>query len=92
MDSKLFSKCSIIVDVHQRYRYQDEWKDFFEVNDLGLALSYTIHFDLGELNERGVYWVNQTWIDLCRIIMVDSEAEYEMLDEMLAIGVIEDES
>lgn len=90
MDSKLYSKANIIVEAHQRYRGENDWKEFFEINDLGLALAYTAHFRLGEINDQGRYWLDKTWVDLCRMVMVDSDEEYDFLEDMLEIGVIDE--
>jgi len=90
MDSKLYSKAEILVDVHRRYSDDPDWKDFFYYNDVGVYLAYTVHYDFGELNDNGIRWINRAWLALCRIIMVDSDEEYDFFDDMLAIGVVDE--
>lgn len=35
-------KCLILSDLWMNYRYDEEFKDFVDYNDLGLPLAYTI--------------------------------------------------
>ena len=96
MDSKLYSKANIIWQVNDRVLNGDEkWRDEFGewqfVNDLGIATAIAIRFGcIDSLSQQGTEVIQETWIDLCRIVMVDSEEEYDFFDDMLAIGVIDE--
>lgn len=92
MDSRLYSKCRVINEVWERYHNDKMWSPFFLIYDIGIPLARLIVLEAAEPNERGVESINETWLELCRIIMVDPEGDYDLLDEMLVIGAIEDES
>ena len=92
MDSKLYSKASIIVEADSRREaltFDDAlWQEFFRKNTLGIPLAKTVHYRLGDLNDDGISYLNETWLDLCKLVMVDSDEEYEFLDDMLEIGAM----
>ena len=95
MDSKLYSKARLIVEASHELEGVDEdnylFTRFTTINDLGIPLAKAITYGLVEdINEKGKDIINETWIDLCRLIMVDSDAEYEVLSDMLEIGAIDE--
>ena len=94
MDSKVSSRASIIVEVYNRkdaLSFDNPlWQEFFRRNDLGIPAAMTVHYNLGNLTEKGMEYFDSTWVALCKVVMVDSEEEYEFLDDMIAIGVIDD--
>lgn len=92
MDNRLFSKCSMIAQVEHRYGNDPMWQPFFTVYDIAVPLSKLILLQCAEPTDEGTVCIEEAWLDLCRIVMVDPEGEYDLLDEMLAIGAIEDES
>ena len=92
MDSKLYSKCEILFDLSMKYGNDPMWKPYFDVYDVGVPLARFIVMDWATPTESGIECIEEAWVDLCRLIMVDPEGEYEMLDDMVAIGAIEDES
>ena len=90
MDSKLFSKCRILAEVYKRYASDPMWKPFFEVYDLALPLAHCVVYDCATPTDNGENFLEEAWLDLCRIVMVDSEEEYDFLDEMLVIGAMDE--
>ena len=92
MDSRLFSKCVILTDVFMRYGNDPMWQPFFSVYDVGVPLAKFVVNEWATPTAEGIEFIEEAWLDLCRLIMVDPEGEYEMLDEMIQIGAIEDES
>lgn len=93
MDSRLYSKASIIAEAWREYRHTSDemWQNFFEINDLGVPIAIALSHETAEPTDKGITYLNETWVDLCRLVMVDSDAEYDFLDEMLEIGVIDDD-
>lgn len=95
MDSKLYSKCKIMWEVNDLIlNGEDEhWRETFGEwawrNDVGIPIAISVAYDcVDTLTEVGVKSVNEAWLDLCRIVMVDSDAEYEFFEDMVTIGAI----
>ena len=90
MDSKLYSKCNILAQVNERYKNDPAWAPFFHVYDIALPLAYCIVKDCAEATDQGEQFIEEAWLDLCRIVMVDSDEEYDFLDQMLVIGAMDE--
>ena len=90
MDSKLFSKCSIIREVEMNYGKDPMWQPFFSVYDIAVPLAKLIVLDCATPTDNGVAFIEEAWLDLCNIVMVDSDEEYEFFADMLAIGAIDE--
>lgn len=87
-------KCVIIEEVARDFTVGDLDREFFSdfiiYNDLGLPLAQIIVYDLGTLNNEGKNVVEETWKELCLLLDVDPDDEYDDLDEMIEAGGFED--
>jgi len=97
MDSKLYSKCKIMWEVNdlvlngEAEHWRETFGDWVWRNDVAIPISISVVYDCVEsLTESGIAAVNEAWVDLCRIVMVDSDAEYEFFSDMLEIGAIDE--
>lgn len=91
MDSKFYSKCDILAQIYDRYKNDHDWANYFAYHDIGIPTALAIAFGAAQPTEKGIAAINESWLEACRIIMVDSEAEYEWLDDMLEIGVMSED-
>lgn len=54
--------CTILADLWQNYRDEDEFSDFIEYNDLGLPMAYLLREGLvAEITEEGQLYINETF-------------------------------
>lgn len=90
MDSKFYSKCDILAQIYDRYRNDHDWQAYFSYHDIGIPTALAIAYGGAQPTEKGIAAVNESWVEACKIIMVDSEEEYEWLDDMLEIGVMDE--
>lgn len=86
MDSRLYSKCIILNEVKVRYEHDPMWEPFFRIFDVALPLARLVVLQCAEATDTGEQFINEAWLDLCKIVMVDPDGEYDFLDEMLVIG------
>lgn len=88
-------KCVIIEEVARDFTVGDLDREFFSdfiiYNDLGLPLAQIVVYDLGTLNVEGKNIVEETWQELCLLLDVDADDEYDDLDDMIAAGGFEDD-
>lgn len=57
--------------------------EFYEYNDLGIPLAIAVNADIASINEEGIKIIDETFINLCETMGIDSSKEYEDYDEML---------
>ena len=76
------NKCEILADLWLNYRDEDEWKDFFDYNDLGLPLAYMISNGIVEQAPIGVNFILEAW-DLMLSAVGAPDGEYDELDQIL---------
>lgn len=83
-------KCVIIEEVARDFTAGDLdielFSDFIIYNDLGLPLAQTVVYDLGTLNNEGRKVVQETWKELCLLLDIDPDEEYDDLDDMIEAG------
>lgn len=88
-------KCVIIEEVARDFTVGDLDRDFFSdfiiYNDLGLPLAQIVVYNLGNLNDDGKKVVEETWQELCMLLDIDPDDEYDDLDDMIAAGGFEDD-
>ena len=83
-------KCEILGNVWLFYREDaqadETWSRYFEVYDIGLPLSYMIWSDIASINDGNEQYVEEAWDDLCAIINVDPEGQYENLQHIFDVS------
>lgn len=58
------------------------FSDFVIYNDIGLPLAQSVVYELANPTQAGQNVIKETWINLCNILEVDPNEEYEDLDDM----------
>ncbi len=53
-----------------------------EANDLGVPLAQANEYGLARLMEDGEKLVQETWINLCNLLSVDPDGDYEELSDL----------
>jgi len=84
------NKAHILADLWLNYRDDGEFLDFVEYNDLGLPLAYMISNSIVETNPRAEEFIEETF-DLLLSGMGIEDGDFESLDELLEIGIIDPE-
>lgn len=75
------NKCAILGGLYSVYRMQPSWAPFCNTQDIGLPLAYMLMQELVETNDEGEAYVEETWEAYCTYIQIDSEADYDSLEE-----------
>ena len=83
MSTSFLTKCEILAEVHLEATWNIDLNDFRFYNDLGLPLAYSVDKDLIEVKEGGKEYIEETWNNLCKMLGVDKEEEFEDSDDML---------
>jgi hypothetical protein len=86
MSTEFKVKCNILSEFYEGFRTDSEYADFFEYNDLGLPLAFVIESKIVESTPKAVTLINETFELLCEELELDSDEEFESLDEMLALS------
>ena len=78
-------KCEILSDLWEDYRDDEDFKDFFEYNDLGVPMAYGLVAKLIEkLTPDGVRYIEDSF----RLLLEGLETEdtgFDSLSELLAV-------
>jgi hypothetical protein len=83
MATKFKNKCEILADIWLNYRYDEEFVDFVEYNDLGLPLAYAIAEGIVEKTPLAKTFVEETFDLLLAGLDVEDDTGFKNLDEML---------
>lgn len=75
--------CNILADLWMNYKYDDEFEDFIQYNDLGLPLSYLISEEIAKPNDLGVKYVEETWLLFLASLEIE-DTGFTSLSEILA--------
>jgi hypothetical protein len=80
-------RCKILGELWLNYREEaqtnEEWKNFFEYNDVSLPLAYLIWQDMVTPSKSGeaVIFVDETWEIFCDYLVIDPIELYEDLSD-----------
>lgn len=55
------NKCAILADLWLNFRYDEQFKDFIEYNDLGLPLAYAINEGIVDTTDIANGFINETF-------------------------------
>jgi hypothetical protein len=78
-------KYAILSDLWTQYKDDKEMADFFEYNDLGLPLAFMIEQKIVESTPVAQVYIEETFELLCESLGLDSDEEYESIDEMFEL-------
>jgi hypothetical protein len=84
MTTAFEDKTSILADLWLNYRYDTEFVDFIEYNDLGLPLAYAINEGIVDTTDLATNFINETFdLLLAGLGIQDSEDGFPNLSELL---------
>jgi hypothetical protein len=70
--------------------YKDEkkldkgWRYFFQSHELGLPLAYALEKDFFVDTEKTHRFIESSWVDLCEMLDVDPDENYESMKDMFS--------
>ena len=80
-------KCNVLGDLWLYYREEakenEAWSDFFRYNDVALPMAYGINEGYVTLVEDSGLedYIDETWEMFCDFISIDSDGEYDGLND-----------
>lgn len=87
MDKTPFSKkCEVITDFSELYADADWAADYFDFYNLGVPWAIGCHYGDLTLNDRGVEYVEQSWLGLLSLLGVDKYADISSIDNLMEIA------
>ena len=78
-------KYAILSDLWTQYKEDEDMADFFEYNDLGLPLSFAIEQKIVESTPIAQVYIEETFELFCESLGLDSDEEYESMEEMFEL-------
>jgi len=75
-------KCGILADLWMNYRYDVEFEEFVEYNDLGLPLSYLLSEGIVATTATATAFIDETFSLLLEALNVD-DTGYDTLDDVI---------
>lgn len=75
-------KCLILADFWLNYKDEEGFEDFVEYNDIGLPLAFCIAEDIVLSTTVAEVYINEAWQLLCAAMNIDSEVDYDSLEDM----------
>lgn len=77
--------CSILAELWNDYREEEEWVQFAQENDIGLFLAYIMqegYVRADGLTSAAKAHISDTWDVLCYAIDANPEGEYDTIEEL----------
>lgn len=81
MDNR--TKAEILVQFTQDEFNLGNYDDFFDYNDLGIPMAIAVTQDMVILTDAGEQLLDETWIELCNLLDVNPNEEYESIDDLM---------
>lgn len=82
MTTTFENKTTILADLWLNYRYDTEFVDFIEYNDLGLPLAYAINEGIVDTTELATNFINETF-DLLLAGLGIEDTGFDSLDDVM---------
>ena len=83
MAQTLFSdKCIILHDLYINHHDDDDWQEFFAMNDLGIPLAVAVNLGGAIDTEIGRAWIDETFDNLCKALNLE-DTGFDTIDEMM---------
>ena len=79
------TKYAILSDLWTNYKHYKEMADFFAYNDLALPLAFMIEQKIVESTPVAQVYIEETFDLFCEALNVDSENQYDELNQMLSV-------
>ena len=84
MTTTIENKVIILADLWLNYRYDEEFSDFIEYNDLGLPLAYAISEGIVKITDTAQSFIDETFGLLLAGLGVDEDTGFDTLDDVLS--------
>ena len=88
-------QCNILSDLWLNYRYDENFSDFMEYNDIGLPLAYAVANDVAKTTPTGESLIEETFSLLVAGLGLEDSGDFETLDDMLSessmLGLLDEE-
>ena len=81
------NKCAILADVWINFRFDSQFTDFIQYNDLGLPLAYAITEGIVKSAELSVKFIDETFDLLLAALSIEEDQAFTSLDDMLVFDV-----
>ena len=91
MSTSFSNKVSILAEVYSEALWNAELKDFADINDIALPLSYLVDNDFATITDKANPYIEETWDMLCTLLKVDPTATYEIGDDILKQSPVAEE-
>ena len=88
METSFETKVSILADLWLNYRWDEDFQDYIQFNDIGLPLAYSVSEGLSTPTEKGIAFVVETWRLLLEALNV-VDSGFENLDDLLSAPSVE---
>lgn len=76
------NKCEILADLWMQYRYDTQFEDFIQYNDIGLPLAFLISEELVKPRSTARAMVDETFELLLTALKIE-DSGFDSLDELL---------
>ena len=83
MTTTIENQVIILSDLWLNFRYDEEFADFIEYNDLGLPLAYAISEGIVKITDQAQSFIEETFSLLLAGVGVE-DTGFETLDEVLS--------
>ncbi len=80
--TKFEDQCNILAELWMKYRFEKEFEDFVDYNDLGLPLAFVVAEDLVKPKLLAKSIIEETFALLLASLGID-DAGFDSLDELL---------
>jgi hypothetical protein len=91
MSTSFSNKIGILAEVYSEALWNTELKDFADINDVALPLSYLVDNDFASVTDKAKPYIEETWVMLCTLLKVDPTATYEIGDDILKKSPVAEE-
>lgn len=81
------NKANILADLWMNFRDDENFKDFFEYNDLGLPLAYAVSSGIVKTTEKASKFITETFDLLLATMDIEEDEGYESLDDILGASI-----
>jgi hypothetical protein len=79
-------KVEILNDFYIDYSGSGEYDDFIQLNDLGFPAAVLSIMGAATITDIGEGFIEQTWVALCELLVVDHHGEYDSLDDLMEMS------
>ncbi len=79
------TKAEILADFWNTYKYDKQFADFFQYNDLGLPLAYAISTGMVSSTPHAELFIAETFDLLLEVLGISDDTGFETLDDIVIL-------